>query len=120
MGVKEFQKEGLKQIQVEHEKSDVFAWEKLIVSFEEDVPERLRGNALYIIGAKNYYWAIILLCPCGCGEAIHLNLLKRAYPMWKYKIRGEEISVIPSIWRTAGCKSHFFIRKGRIVWAKDL
>jgi hypothetical protein len=32
---------------------------------------------------------------------------------------GDRASLHPSIWRIRGCRSHFFIKDGRIIWAKE-
>ncbi|WP_428841303.1 DUF6527 family protein [Bradyrhizobium barranii] len=29
-------------------------------------------------------------------------------------------TVAPSIWQTGSCRAHFFIRKGVIVWCRDV
>lgn len=49
-----------------------------------------------------------LICPCGCGALITLNLYPYLKPSWK--ISGTSIS--PSIHRKIGCKSHFTITQG--------
>ncbi len=49
------------------------------------------------------------ICPCGCKQIISLNLLKGSTPLWK--INGN--SITPSINRIVGCKSHFYITKGK-------
>jgi len=85
--------------------------------FVEDVPDELRPDILYIISNDDFYWQVLMLCPCGCKKALHMNLMKGNNPSWKYEIdKKKRISLHPSVNRTFGCKSHFFLRKGRIVW----
>lgn len=91
---------------------------KLKVRYSKDVPEDISNHYIYIIGENNFYWMAGLICPCGCGVFIQLNLLKEANPCWKFKITKDLISVYPSVRRTRGCKSHFYINKGKIIWAK--
>ena len=93
--------------------------QKMIVFFVKEAPVNAKKNTVYIVGENNFYWMVGLLCPCECGNFIHLNLLKEAKPRWKFKISKGLISISPSVRRTSGCKSHFFIRKGKCVWAED-
>lgn len=56
-----------------------------------------------------------LSCGCGCGHRVMLNLLDQHHLL----IEGGLPTVTPSILVSdAPCLSHFFIRKGRVVWAQ--
>lgn len=112
-----------KQHYIEKKKSD---WKNpeagslnVTVSFVVEMPDNVKPNTVYIVGENDYYWMAGILCPCGCGNFIYLNLLNEANPRWKYKIAKGLISISPSVWRTNGCKSHFFIRRGEVIWAVD-
>lgn len=59
-------------------------------------------------------WAVFQ-CPCGCGELVAVNLDKRSGPHWRLLRNEDSISLIPSVWRESGCRSHFIIWKNR-VW----
>lgn len=86
--------------------------------YVEGVPDELKPGILYIISNDNFYWQIVMLCPCGCKKALHMNLMKGNNPKWKFEIdKKKRISLFPSIDRTVGCKSHFWVRKGKIIWA---
>jgi Family of unknown function (DUF6527) len=62
-------------------------------------------------------WLAALACPCGCGEVIHLSLLKRDSPRWSFHEEDDgTITLSPSVWRSRGCKSHFFLRRSTITW----
>jgi Family of unknown function (DUF6527) len=87
--------------------------------FIEDFPSFVEQEKIYIIGENNYYWALVFLCPCGCSEKIQLNVLDEASPYWKFSVNDDVITIKPSIWRNSGCKSHFFIDRGNVSWAKD-
>ena len=40
-------------------------------------------------------------------------------PSWRcYLEFRKKPSLEPSIWRTTGCHSHFFLRRGQIVWCR--
>jgi hypothetical protein len=82
-----------------------------------DLPDKYKRNICYLIGCNNQYWVLTFLCPCGCGDKIYLNLLKDNQPFWRINFDVNTISVYPSIWKTGGCRSHFFITNNRIIWA---
>lgn len=80
-----------------------------------DIPERLKNRIIYLIGDE-LPWLLVIRCPCSCGDEIRLNLLQEESPNWRYKITNKSIDVHPSIRRVRGCKSHFWIKNGRIIW----
>ena len=82
----------------------------------EDLPDAPRPLLLYIAGEIKQEWAAAMLCPCGCGETIRLNLLEQVRPRWKFLENETGPSLEPSVWRRQGCRSHFFLRDGRIEW----
>jgi hypothetical protein len=55
-------------------------------------------------------------CPDGCGDTITVNLDPRTTKAWRFYRRHNKISVFPSIWRDTGCKSHFIVWNGAIIW----
>jgi len=87
--------------------------------FVDDVPNRFKIRTIYIIGNEEYYWQIVMLCPCGCKKILHMNLMEDYAPYWRYEFdKRNRITLCPSVHRIVGCKSHFFIRKGTISWCK--
>jgi len=85
----------------------------------DDFPDVLQPATLYVAGEEPYMWAAALLCPCGCGDVIELNLLEQASPRWTVRAhRDGAVTLTPSVWRTEGCRSHFIIRNGRIGWCR--
>jgi hypothetical protein len=83
----------------------------------EDMPDSLKSLTVYLCGEGENLWAAAMICPCGCGDVIQLNLLKRASPCWSVVEHPDgTVSVMPSVWRKKGCRSHFFIRQGRVEW----
>lgn len=87
----------------------------------EDFPDKFIPETLYLAGEEGSLWGAALLCPCGCGERIEINLLKQARPCWTVHMSSNGVvSLTPSIWRQRGCGSHFFLRNGRIEWCPNL
>jgi hypothetical protein len=83
----------------------------------EEVPDRLRPCVVYIVGAPGRPWCATFLCPCGCKELIQLSLIPEDQPSWSTATdRGGRITIRPSIDRVRGCRSHFFVWRGRIEW----
>jgi len=60
--------------------------------------------------------ALVCMCPCGCGDAITINLDRRAGKAWMLYRRGNGISLYPSVWRDSGCESHFVVWNNRVLW----
>jgi hypothetical protein len=85
----------------------------------DEFPELLNSATLYVAGEEPHIWAAAMLCPCGCGDVIELNLLREASPCWTVRQRRDgSVTLMPSIWRTKGCRSHFLIRNSRIDWCR--
>jgi uncharacterized protein DUF6527 len=97
--------------------ADFFS-KKYKYKFINDVPNKLKPDIIYFIGHEGYYWQAIMICPCGCKKNLQMNLISDHSPYWKYKIEKKNlITLSPSIRRVVGCKSHFFIVKGKLLWA---
>lgn len=41
--------------------------------FCDEQPDQLKANAVYILGEGMNLWSAIMLCPCGCGEILHMR-----------------------------------------------
>ena len=82
-----------------------------------EVPDELRPNILYVESEAGNEWLAEMLCPCKCGDVLHLSLLPNDRPRWEVtEERNSTATVHPSVWRKAGCCSHFWIRRGRVHW----
>lgn len=83
----------------------------------EELPERVRAGVVYIVGEGAHAWVAAMVCPCGCNDIIQMNLLREARPRWTFEEHADgTVSLHPSVWRQKGCRSHFFVRAGAIVW----
>ncbi|MGC2966215.1 DUF6527 family protein [Paraburkholderia aspalathi] len=83
----------------------------------EDFPATLESAKVYLAGEGTNLWGAAMICPCGCGEVIELNLLNQVRPCWSAEEHPDgTVSLAPSVWRQKGCKSHFFLRRGEVEW----
>ncbi len=83
----------------------------------EDLPDALSSGVVYIAGEGENLWAAAMLCPCSCGEVIQLNLLPQVRPRWIVdELADGTLTLTPSVWRQKGCRSHFILRGGRVIW----
>ncbi len=88
-----------------------------LVITEGRYPARLKKKRLYVLTEDDEAWEAKLICPCGCGEVLDLNLLEDQNPTWKaWADESGAANLHPSVWRKVGCKSHFILREGTIRW----
>lgn len=60
--------------------------------------------------------AAVFCCPCGCGDVVSINLDPRSGRAWRLIERPHVASLLPSVWLTTGCQSHFFIWRNEVWW----
>lgn len=83
----------------------------------DDLPDAPQEKTVYLVGEGKYLWFVAFVCPCGCEELVQLNLLPDARPRWTIARNPDgTVTISPSIWRVSGCRSHFFLRAGRVEW----
>jgi hypothetical protein len=100
-----------------------FLWRLKIFQYKveiiQDNPllDSLEDNVIYVV-MKNLPRWVYLKCPCGCKEVIMLSLDRNQFPSWTVKQdKFGRATLMPSIRKLDGCKSHFFIKKGKLIWA---
>jgi hypothetical protein len=83
--------------------------------FVEFVPDALEEGVLYV---SMSYAVAAHRCACGCG----LEVVTPLSPTdWRLVFDGENVSLEPSIGNWSfPCRSHYFIRQGRIRWAANM
>lgn len=83
----------------------------------DSLPKELPSRNLILAREADEDWSVGFLCPCGCGRRVELLLVEEAKPRWRLDMdeKGRP-TLTPSVWLRGGCKSHFFLRKGRITW----
>lgn len=84
----------------------------------EYLPKSLAQRTLYLVQDDGYLEQAAMLCPCGCGRILHMNLLPDERPCWKVTMHPDGTSSLhPSVWRQKDCGAHFWLRSGHIFWA---
>lgn len=88
-------------------------------TYVEELPDAVAGGQLYVVGDDGFAWCAALLCPCGCGETLQMSLLSEGRPRWKFEEHNDGTPTLhPSVWRQVGCRSHFVLRKGVVIWCR--
>jgi hypothetical protein len=83
-------------------------------------PEAAESGVVYLVGESSVPWCAILRCPCGCGDVISLSLIASDRPRWRARNFWDgTVSLHPSVWRTKGCRSHFFVVRSRVIWVTE-
>jgi hypothetical protein len=82
--------------------------------FVEYVPRELKDGVLYV---SIPFATVIHKCGCGCGLQVVTPL---APSQWSLTFDGKTISLHPSIgnWNFP-CKSHYWIKRNQVVWARQ-
>ncbi|QQO20527.1 hypothetical protein JJB98_11675 [Bradyrhizobium diazoefficiens] len=91
----------------------------MVVVEGDMLPKRLPLWNLVVAREDDEDWSVGLRCPCGCGQRLEMLLLKGVKPRWDISVdqRGH-VSLHPSVWVREGCKSHFWVRAGKVVWCE--
>lgn len=92
------------------ESSEVFRWRNV-----PEPPDQHEPYTLYVVGTNRHLWSAEFVCPCGCKAIIQLSLHPDGRPRWRViRHLSGRASLVPSVWRTKGCKSHFILSSGRV------
>ena len=88
--------------------------DRLSHRFVETIPEQLEARVLYV---SMEFRTTMHLCCCGCGVSVVLPLRPTA---WRMTFDGDSVTMAPSVGNWSfPCRSHYLIREGRVVWARD-
>lgn len=91
----------------------------LVMTEQRPSQESVKDGVIYVVGSQGYAKWAYLRCPCPQHDVIMLNLSKHRRPAWTVRVKGKNIpDIYPSIWQLDGCYSHFWIRDGKVNWAK--
>jgi hypothetical protein len=88
----------------------------------EETPDALDAGVLYIVGEGRHLWFVSMLCPCGCGDALKLSLMQESRSYWTVVVHSDRtVTLWPSVAREVGCRSHFNIRRSKVIyWIGDM
>ena len=86
---------------------------------EDSLPKGLNLRTLYVVQEDGFLEQAAMLCPCGCGRVLHMNLLPDERPCWRLTRHKDGTATLsPSVWSKRDCRSHFWFRQGRVHWCK--
>lgn len=86
----------------------------------EELPDLRKNDAIYVVGSDGVFWQACMCCPCGCGTFIQLPMSKNGRPRWSLSVDSAGlVSLNPSVRRTNGCQSHFFVKRGKVIWCTN-
>ncbi|MHB1701399.1 MAG: DUF6527 family protein [Acidobacteriaceae bacterium] len=89
----------------------------LVIVEGESLPKDLPRRDLVLLRDAGEDWSVAMRCPCGCGQQVELALIPEAKPRWSLRLEyGKTPTLSPSVWLREGCRSHFFVRGGRVQW----
>ncbi len=90
---------------------------RMIVIEGDSLPQSMPRRDLVLAREDGEDWCVGMRCPCGCGDIIELLVIAEAKPRWDVKAdRENRPTLSPSVWRKTGCRSHFWVRRGRVHW----
>ena len=83
----------------------------------DSLPPTLPRRDLILVRDEEDDWCVGMRCPCGCGHIIELMLLREIKPRWDLQVDAAGRPTLhPSVWLQRGCRSHFWLKHGRIHW----
>ena len=62
--------------------------------------------------------SVLFQCPCGCSDVLVINVDKKLRQAWTYRRSDRGVSLMPSVWRTTGCASHFILWENQAWWCR--
>lgn len=91
----------------------------LVVVEGDMLPKKLSFWNLAMARDEDEDWSVGLRCPCGCGQRLEMMLLKGVKPRWDISVDPKgRVSLHPSVWLREGCKSHFWVNGGKVIWCE--
>lgn len=100
-------------------KEQIFPPRKLRIVEGDSLPSALPRRDIVLARDKDEDWCVGMRCPCGCKQVIELLLIPDVKPRWELQVNSSgQATLHPSIWLQTGCRSHFWLREGRILWCE--
>jgi hypothetical protein len=95
-----------------YEFKDVLYPKIAVVPDQATANARLDPSTVVLIKTELRAKSIKMLCPCGCGSVLSINLMREAGKAWKMVCEGTKgVSLYPSVWLDVGCQAHFVLRR---------
>lgn len=89
--------------------------ESILPEFVEFVPNSLEDGVLYI---SVEYATAVHKCCCGCGQRVVTPLSQTD---WALILEGDVVSLSPSVGNWSySCQSHYWIKRNKIRWARQM
>ena len=89
--------------------------ERLRHEFVEFIPDELEEGVIYI---SMEYATATHLCACGCSREVITPISPTD---WELTFNGSSVSLHPSVGNWSfPCRSHYWLRRGRIHWARPM
>ena len=90
-----------------------------VATSADEVPDKLPRNGVALVGTAERPKWVIFDCPCRTGHRIMLNADASRRPSWALQ-QSARLTIFPSIdFRGDKMRCHYFVRDGRIRWARD-
>jgi hypothetical protein len=90
------------------------------VVVEEYLPKKLKAGVLYLVEDDGVTEQAAMMCPCGCNNILHMNLLPDERPCWQVAQHSDGTATLhPSVWRKKDCGSHFWFKRGKVQWVRN-
>lgn len=95
------------------------AQRSMIVIQGDALPAQMPKRALVLLREDGEDWSVGMLCPCGCKQRVELPLIREVKPSWRLTLEQDgSPTLLPSVWLREGCRSHFFLKRGRVQWVR--
>lgn len=59
---------------------------------------------------------VLFQCPCGCDDTLVINVDILAGRAWRLRVDSFGLTLMPSVWRSGGCRSHFILWRSQVWW----
>ena len=87
-----------------------------VAEYRDEGEKMLKAAGDAVVVHRGILRSVLMRCPDGCGETLVVNLDPRAGKAWKLDMRAATTTLYPSVWREGGCRSHFIIWRGHVLW----
>jgi hypothetical protein len=90
-----------------------------LVDAADEIPNHLPRNGAVIVGSRDNPTWVAFDCPCVQHHRVMLNLDARRRPVWTLRA-SRPLTLHPSVNELrAGTRCHYFVRSGKVHWARD-